>query len=152
MHAFEIEEDLAELARSNLEPFENVSIIHGDATKLELPAADLIYVNAGVVAPPASWLKALRPGGRMIFPWRPTQDVGLAMLVQRTEQGYVARPLMRALFIPCVGASNGDVTIMPPTIRGARAVRSIWLTADRAPDDTAVAVYLEVWFSTASIP
>ena len=54
-------------ARGNLEPFENVSVTTGDATKLPLPPSDLIYVNAGVVAPPLSWLNALRPQGRMVL-------------------------------------------------------------------------------------
>lgn len=152
VQAFEIEGDLAEIARSNLEPFENASVIHGDATRLALPAADLIYVNAGVVAPPAAWLMALRPGGRMIFPWRPAEDIGLAVVVHRSERGFAAKPLMPSWFIPCVGASDRGTCVKPPTAQGARAARSVWLTADKAPDDTAVAVYAEVWFSSASIP
>src|SRR3954466_14647578 len=72
VHAFEIEEGLAEKARDNLRPFEGISVSTGDATKLPLPPSDLIYVNAGGVAPLSSWLQALRPRGRMIFPWRPS--------------------------------------------------------------------------------
>jgi precorrin-6B methylase 2 len=56
VHAFEVDESLARQARENLEPFEGVSVTHGDATALPLPASDLIYVNAGVVAPPVSEL------------------------------------------------------------------------------------------------
>ncbi|SCB56448.1 Protein-L-isoaspartate(D-aspartate) O-methyltransferase (PCMT) [Rhizobium aethiopicum] len=56
VHAFEIDEDLAERARENLVTFEAASVTHGDATILTLPPSDLIYVNAGVVAPPAHWL------------------------------------------------------------------------------------------------
>lgn len=152
VHGFEIEEDLAAQASNNLAPFENASIIHGDATRLDLPEADIIYVNAGVVAPPATWLTALRPGGRMIFPWRPTEEIGLAMLVRRIDEGLSARPLMPSWFIPCVGASSREGTVKEPIPRGARSVRSIWRTADRQPDDTAVAIYRHVWFSSASIP
>jgi protein-L-isoaspartate(D-aspartate) O-methyltransferase len=152
VHAFEIEADLAELARDNLEPFENVSVTQGDATRLDLPASDLIYVNAGVVAPPPSWLKALRPGGRMIFPWRPVEEIGIAILVQRVAEGFAVKPLMPCWFIPCVGASGGVGSIKQPTGQGARSARSIWLTANKAPDDTAVAVYEQVWFSSEPIP
>jgi protein-L-isoaspartate(D-aspartate) O-methyltransferase len=151
VHAFEIDESLAQQARENLRPFENASVTHGDATKLPLPRSDLIYVNAGVVAPPASWMQALRPGGRMILPWRPAEDVGLAILLRRADTGFAAEPLMSSWFIPCVGASSVTECTKVPTSREARAIRSAWLTADRLPDKTAVAVYGHMWFSTAPV-
>src|SRR5260221_11077081 len=81
VHAYEIDEGLANKARDNLRPFEGVSVIQGDATRLPLPPSDLIYVNAGVVTPPLSWLKALRPQGRLIFQWRPGQGTGRSAIV-----------------------------------------------------------------------
>jgi protein-L-isoaspartate(D-aspartate) O-methyltransferase len=151
VHGFEIEADLAERAGENLAPFENVSVVVGDATKLDLPPSDLIYVNAGVVAPPQSWLEALRPGGRMIFPWRPLKEVGLTLLVRRSGTGFSVKPLMRSWFIPCVGASSGGVAKKVPTGREARDVLSVWLTRDREPDATAAAVYDQVWFSSEAV-
>ena len=62
VHAFEIEERLAAAARRNLLPFENASVTAGNATSMALPASDLIYVNAGLGAPPVGWLRALRSG------------------------------------------------------------------------------------------
>jgi protein-L-isoaspartate(D-aspartate) O-methyltransferase len=151
VHAFEIDEQLAGRARENLEPFEGVSITHGDATTHPLPKADLIYVNAGVVAPPTSWLDALRPGGRIIFPWQANERSGHAVLITRTEAGYAARPLMPAWFIPCIGASDASQCSKVPSGTEARSVRSVWLTQDRQPDETAVAVYKDLWFSNAEI-
>lgn len=151
VHAFEIEENLARRARENLEPFEGVSLTHGDATALPPPASDLIYVNAGVVVPPVTWLKALKPGGRMIFPWQPVEGIGIAVLVTRAESAFAVRPLMPAWFIPCVGASDTNQYTRAPSIPEARAVRSLWLTGDRRPDETAVAIFPEVWFSTADL-
>jgi protein-L-isoaspartate(D-aspartate) O-methyltransferase len=150
VHAYEIEEDLAATARQNLQPFGNASVTHGDATQLVLPASDIVYVNAGVIAPPSGWLNALRPGGRLIFPWRPAEDIGLTVLVRRTEEGFAVKPLMPSWFIPCVGASSGAETLKPPTVREARTARSIWLAAEKDPDDTAVAIYRNVWFSSAA--
>lgn len=150
VHAFEIDETLARRAQENLEPFESVSLIHGDATALPLPASDLIYVNAGVVAPPVSWLEALRPGGRMIFPWRPIEPIALTLLVTRVETSFAVRPLMPAWFIPCVGASDANQCMKAPTIAEARAIRSLRLTGDQEPDETAVAIFPDVWFSTAT--
>jgi protein-L-isoaspartate(D-aspartate) O-methyltransferase len=152
VHAFEIEQGLAEKARDNLRPFEGISVTTGDATKLPLPASDLIYVNAGVTAPPLSWLQALRPQGRMIFSWRPSQDVGLALVVTRGRNGFGVKPLMNSYFIPCVGASDAETCIKTPDEREAWSVRSVWLSAEREPDETAVAICEHLWFSSAEIP
>jgi protein-L-isoaspartate(D-aspartate) O-methyltransferase len=152
VNAFEVEEGLAEKARDNLRPFESVSVTSGDATRLPLPLSDLIYVNAGVAAPPPSWLIALRPQGRMIFPWRPSQEVALAVVTSRRKAGFSVKPLMNAYFIPCVGASETDQCTKIPDANEARSMRSVWLTSDRAPDETAIAIYKHVWFSSAEIP
>src|SRR3954469_12834965 len=152
VHAFEIDENLAHKARRNLVPFENVSVTQGDATTMPLPPSDLIYVNAGVMVPPPSWLRALRPQGRMIFPWRPSEIVGLTLLLTREGAAFSVKPLGPSWFIPCVGASNEDECIKVPDAGEARSARSAWLIADRKPDDTAVAVYTQMWFSSAAVP
>jgi protein-L-isoaspartate(D-aspartate) O-methyltransferase len=147
VHAFEIDERLAGRAHENLIPFEDVSVTHGDATVLALPPSDLIYVNAGVVVPPVHWLESLRPGGRMIFPWRPSEDVAFAMLITRGQTGFSARPLMPAWFIPCIGASDPLQSLKAPDRAGAQTIRSLWLTKDRDPDESAIAIFRDVWFS-----
>jgi protein-L-isoaspartate(D-aspartate) O-methyltransferase len=124
----------------------------GDAVSLPLPQADLIYVNAGVVAPPLHWLRALRPGGRMIFPWRPSKTVGIAALVTRTPSGFDLKPLMPAYFIPCVGASEAAAESASPDPGAAWRTRSLQLTSERAPDATATATYPDVWFSSSPLP
>ncbi|WP_189526713.1 protein-L-isoaspartate O-methyltransferase, partial [Mesorhizobium sp. M7A.F.Ca.ET.027.03.2.1] len=137
---FELDKKLADLARKNLEAYGNATVVHGDAVTTPLPPSDIIYVNAGVAAPPAGWLKALPPGGRMIFPWRPAERVPLAVMVIRTEKGFACDPFMRSWFIPCVGASLADSASRIPTREQAARSRSIWLVQDRAPDDTATAI------------
>lgn len=149
VHAFEFEEHLALRARENLRPFEGVSVIEGDATKLPLPKADLIYVSAGVVALPMQWLDALRPGGRIIFPWQANRKTGVAVMVTRTETGYSARPLRPAWFIPCIGASDAGQCSKVPSATDAWSIQSVFLTRDRAPDETAVAKYQDHWYSNA---
>ncbi len=151
VNAFEIDENLARRARDNLEPFENVSVIRGDATRLPLPPSDLIYVNAGAVAPPLGWLTALRPQGRMIFPWRPSQATGLAIIISRRQAGFSVKPLMASYFIPCVGLSEAEECNKVPDSREAWSARSVWLTAGREPDETAVAIYRDLWFSSAEV-
>lgn len=148
---FEIESDLAEAARRNLAGFDNVSVIAGDAVSWALPPSDVVYVSAAVAAPPEQWLAALRPGGRLIFPWRPTVEVALAMLVTRAAKGFKAKPLMSSWFIPCAGASSPRGSALAPTPSSARRIRSLHLIRERAPDECAVAIYEHVWFSSAKL-
>jgi protein-L-isoaspartate(D-aspartate) O-methyltransferase len=151
VHAFEIEQTLAAAARENLLPFENVSVTTGDAVSLPVPPSDLIYVNAGVAAPPLGWLRALRPGGRMIFPWRPSMAVGIAVLVTAKASGLELKPLMPAWFIPCVGALEVERNATPVNANAAWRSRSLHLTGQRPPDETATAVYPELWFSSEEL-
>ena len=145
---YEIEQDLASAAASYLEPFEGVIVKSGDATQESIPPSDIIYVNAGVVAPPANWLAALKTGGRMIFPWRPSDDIAMAVLATRTEQGIAVQPFGAAFFIPCIGASSLAGCEKTPDRLEASSMQSLWRTADRRPDGSAIAIYPEVWFSS----
>jgi protein-L-isoaspartate(D-aspartate) O-methyltransferase len=151
VHAIEMEPHLAERSRTNLQPFKNVIVVAGDATALPLPNADLIYVNAGVTAPPRTWLQTLKIGGRMIFPWRPADDIGITLLITRSEVGFAVEPRMASWFISCVGASGREGCAKAPSNRDAWSVRSIRLGAEREPDQTAVAIYKDVWFSSAAL-
>ena len=151
VEAYEIEPELAASAKRNLVPFENVQLIATDAVTSPLKPSDIIYVNAGVAAPPEQWLQALRPGGRMLFPWCPSEDAGVALLVTRTDAGLRARPTMPVWFIPCVGASGLRAQDGPPTAERMRETRSIYLVSDRAPDDSATAIFDRVWFSSETL-
>ncbi|MDX8520352.1 protein-L-isoaspartate O-methyltransferase family protein [Mesorhizobium dulcispinae] len=149
--AFEIEADLAERASQNLAAYDNVKVIQGNAVTSLLRPSDIIYVNAGVAAPPAAWLRALKPGGRMIFPWRPAERIGLAVIVTRMAGGFACQPFMGSWFIPCVGAWVGGPEAKVPTRERAVRTRSIWLSEDKVPDRTATAVFGDVWFSSRII-
>ncbi|MGE0282531.1 MAG: protein-L-isoaspartate O-methyltransferase [Rhizobiaceae bacterium] len=149
--AFEIDAGLAARAVANLKPYMNVTTGHADAVTAELPPSDIIYVNAGVVAPPLGWLKILKQGGRLIFPWRPIDRVGVAAVVTRHAGGFAFDPFMSSWFIPCVGASIASAGSKLPTPNSARRTRSLWLTEDRKPDDTATAIFGDIWFSSDAI-
>lgn len=149
---FEVDPELARAAQRNLAAFADVAVICADASTAPLPPSDIVYVNAGVAAPPTSWLAALKPGGRMIFPWRPAADIGLAVLVVRHAVGFAARAVMPSWFIPCSGASDATRTLAPPaSSEAAWRIASLWLTRDRPPDATAIAVYPELWFSSQAL-
>ncbi|MDQ6434902.1 SAM-dependent methyltransferase [Mesorhizobium sp. LHD-90] len=144
---FEVDSALAAYAAANLKPYENVTVVAANAVTSEIPPSDIVYVSAGVAAPPLCWLSALKPGGRIVFPWRPAHEVGLAVLARRTEQGFAAKIIGSAWFIGCAGAS--DFGRNGPTSTVARQIKSIVPTGERPPDQTALAIYPELWFSSA---
>ncbi|MBB3021593.1 protein-L-isoaspartate(D-aspartate) O-methyltransferase [Microvirga lupini] len=148
VEAFEYEADLAVQARQNLQDYSNVTVHAESAFGRVLPKADVVYVNAGVVAPDVEWLRALNPGGRLIFPWQPHKGWGPAVLVRRSGKVLSAQPLMNVGFISCSGAKESVSVRNLPTEADLAAVRSIWVKGDRAPDASAVAVYEDVWFSS----
>lgn len=149
VEAYEYEPDLAAEAARNLQPCAHVAVCAASAFGRVLPSADIVYVNAGVAAPDPEWLRALNPGGRLIFPWQPYKDWGPAVLATRQGRGFRARALMNVGFISCRGATAGNVGDSLLSESGIAALRSVWLTDDRAPDASAIAVYDNVWFSSA---
>ena len=150
VEAYEIHEGLAAEAARNLSSFAHVAVHAGSALARPLPPADVIYVNAAVAAPDAEWLRALAPRGRMIFPWQSLSNWGHTVLVTRRSGGYAARIGMSVGFITCEGqqrlAPKGRLTDSDIV-----ATRSLWLSAEHAPDETATAVFDQVWFSSREI-
>jgi len=149
--AFEIRRDLADQAARNLAPFENVTLHRADATSLELPQADVIYANASVTEPPLPWLKASRPGGRMIFPWQPSRDVGITALITARGAGYEFEPLMQSRFIQCIGASGSFSDHPDLDNEAARNIRSVRVRAEQDPDDSSIAAFEHIWFSSRKL-
>jgi protein-L-isoaspartate(D-aspartate) O-methyltransferase len=111
VHAYEIEADLAERARAALADRPNVSVHARSAFAAPLPLADVLYVNAGASHPPAEWLAALRPGGRLIFPLTDDGGGGVMLLIERPRhtlrgQHDLARVIAHVQFIGCSGARD----------------------------------------------
>lgn len=151
VEAYEYEADLAAVATQNLSDFPWVRVHAESALERPLKSADLIYVNAGVRAPDPEWLKALKPDGRLIFPWQPRDDWGPTLLVTRCAQGFRVKPLMMVGFISCSGAPNGHPGSRSPKEADLLAVRSLWLREEREPDRSALAAYEKVWFSSRDL-
>jgi protein-L-isoaspartate(D-aspartate) O-methyltransferase len=151
VEAYEYEPDLAASAAERLKPYRHATVHATSAFGQALPDSDVIYVNAGAIAPDPEWLRALRPGGRLIFPWQPHGGWGPAVLVTRTEAGFSASHLMTVGFIPCSGENANKASRHRPSEADIAATRSIWLTVDREPDETATAIYDAVWFSSEPV-
>jgi protein-L-isoaspartate(D-aspartate) O-methyltransferase len=59
---------------------------------------------------------------------------------------------MASYFIPCAGAADAAECLKIPDQREAWSARSVWLSSDREPDETAVAICEDMWFSSAELP
>jgi protein-L-isoaspartate(D-aspartate) O-methyltransferase len=150
--AYEIEADLAERARDNLRDLPTVRIENSSACQGTLPAASVIYVNAGVTHPPGTWLDALKIGGRLVFPLTPNTGAGVMLLVtRRAETAYAAQIVSLAAFIGCVGGRSDAAAhavaaaLQPPPLIGVKSLRR-----GTAPDATACCVGEGWWLSTAA--
>jgi protein-L-isoaspartate(D-aspartate) O-methyltransferase len=108
--AYEIDSGLAARAERNLAHLPWVAVHARSGIGEDLPKVDAIYVNAGITQPSWSWLDALRPGGRLIFPLHAVGGTGGMLLVRRPEHGmaWPARFVSRATFIACSGPQNDE--------------------------------------------
>jgi protein-L-isoaspartate(D-aspartate) O-methyltransferase len=111
VHAYELEPELAERARLALANRPNVSVHAQSAFAAPLPPADVLYVNAGASHPPAEWLAALRPGGRLVFPLTGVDGCGVMLLIEDPGPAAPgrharARVIAHVQFIACSGARD----------------------------------------------
>ena len=110
--AFEIDPVLAGRAKEHLAPWPQVDVQARSGTSSNLPAADIIYINAGATHPCKAWTDALRPGGKLLFPFqfaagfsgilfiqKPTDRANWTSQLIRRPEHWEARFIIRANFI-----------------------------------------------------
>lgn len=149
--AYEIEADLAERARHNLRDLRQVRIVAASAVGAVLPKADVVYVNAGATHPPAEWLDALNPGGRLIFPLTPDAGYGGMLLVTRGgSAGYAAAIIARVSFIGCIGARDAADSKALTRAFETQSIQEVKsLRRGTRPDASAWCVGKDWWLSIA---
>jgi protein-L-isoaspartate(D-aspartate) O-methyltransferase len=154
--AYEIEPVLAERAVRCLAHLPNVTVHQHSGAEALLPNCNAIYVSAGSTAPLQSWLDALRPGGRLLFPLTPDgvggmPGLGGMLLITRvTEAQFDARFVSPVMIIPCVGARDEETAkkLAEAFKRGdSGKVRSLRLKA--SPDETCWCSGNGWWLSTS---
>lgn len=149
--AYEIEADLADRARQQLQARPRVRVVAASAVDAVLPGVDIIYVNAGVSHLPGTWLDALNPGGRMVVPLTPNRGPGvMLMITRRGPASWAATVLGCVVFVDCVGARD-DLTAEALTraisLQPIDSVRS--LRRHTPPDHTVWCAGKDWWLSTA---
>ncbi|HEX3982796.1 MAG TPA: methyltransferase [Acidisoma sp.] len=140
VHGFEIDRELAGRATRNLAPWPWVTIQARSGTMGGLPEADAVYVNAAITQPHESWLEALRPGGRLLFPLQAVGELGGMLLVHKPRDdglSWAARFVSRARFISC--ETQQDEAIgrrLAAAFEDGRWDRVKSLRLDNKPDET----------------
>lgn len=149
---FEIDPALADRAARNLEPWPWAKVRRRSGTEGELPAADAIYVNAGVTQPSPAWLEALRPGGRLLFPLQAVGEFGGMLLVEKPREGglvWPARFVSRAGFIACETRQDDALgRALSEAFAGGGWERVQSLRLGGAPDETCWVEGSDWWLST----
>jgi protein-L-isoaspartate(D-aspartate) O-methyltransferase len=110
--ALEIDPLLAEKASEALASWPQVTVRNADGARIAFDPIDVIVVSAGATHPLASWLDALKPGGRLLFPMTTSRPgPGAALLVTcGSANAFAARFLCRVGFIPFEGARDEGVS------------------------------------------
>jgi protein-L-isoaspartate(D-aspartate) O-methyltransferase len=129
VHAYEIDSDLAARAKDNTQGLLHVEVLARTGLADDLPKADAVYVCAGITQPSWSWLDALRPGGRLVFPLQGAGALGGMLMITRPEDGanWPARFISNAAFISCDGRQVSEAAKRLNAAyakAGARDVRS----------------------------
>ncbi|MGA2847948.1 MAG: methyltransferase domain-containing protein [Terracidiphilus sp.] len=108
--AVEIDSALAERARAALAPWPHVKVLQADGSSGPFGPADIIVASAGATHPQTSWLTALNPNGKLLFPLAPEKGAGaMALLTRRSPDNFGAKLSYGTLFIPFTGACDPAV-------------------------------------------
>lgn len=153
VEAIEIDADLAKQSERRLAERANVTVHCRSGFTPPIPAADVIYVNAGVTAPSLAWLDALKPAGRLLFPLTPGEGGGGMLLVTHTSTGYAARFVSPVWIIPCVGGQDeGEAECLRLAYDDGhwREVRQLYRDGT-VPDDTCWYYGDGWWLSTREL-
>jgi protein-L-isoaspartate(D-aspartate) O-methyltransferase len=109
--AIDIDAGLAEKARAALTPWPQIAVNNADGASISFEPVDLIVASAGATHPLPSWLDALKPGGRLLFPMTANEGSGRMLLVAReAEDGFAARFLRHVRFMDFSGARNPNTS------------------------------------------
>ncbi len=111
--AIEIDPDRADLARSRLVPWANVTVLCADGADWPQEPVERVFVSVAVTHPATPWLSLLGLGGRLVFPFGPPPEDAAApaanaravavLAVERRQRGYAAHCLETTLSTRAAG-------------------------------------------------
>jgi protein-L-isoaspartate(D-aspartate) O-methyltransferase len=115
--AFEADDQLANEARGNLMPYQQVDVRCTDGSEPLDEHFDGILVNAGVTHPLDSWLDAVAPGGRIVLPLTGALAAmgsnigkGIVLLMTKRDTGdFAARSIGFVAIYSAVGVRDAEM-------------------------------------------
>jgi len=109
--AIEVDEGLATRARVALQPWSQVTVIHADGSRGPFQPADAIVISAGATHPLATWLAAVKPAGKLLFPLTSTRGPGtMAHLTRVSADRFAAALRGSVFFVDFEGARDPAVS------------------------------------------
>jgi protein-L-isoaspartate(D-aspartate) O-methyltransferase len=109
--AIEMEKGLAARARTALEPWPQVTVVHADGSRGPFEPADVIVVSAGATHPLPAWLAAVKPSGKLLFPLTSTRGPGtMAHLIRTSADLFAATLEGSVFFVDFTGARDPAVS------------------------------------------
>ncbi len=109
--AIEIDEGLAARAADALSAWPQVTVVHADGALGPFEPSDVIVVSAGATHPLATWLAALKPEGKLLFPLTSTRGPGtMAQITRKSADLYAATLDGSVFFVDFAGARDPAVS------------------------------------------
>ena len=104
--AIEMEKGLAARARTALEPWPQVTVVHADGSRGPFEPADVIVVSAGATHPLPAWLAAVKPSGKLLLPLTSTRGPGTMAHLTRASADLFAATLEGSVFFVDFGGAR----------------------------------------------
>ena len=147
--ALELDPTLAEKSRANLADWRQVEVEHRDGASLSFEPRELVVASAGATHPLPSWLDAVRPGGRLLFPLTGIDRWGGMLLVRRDASApevYAARFVCPVGFIDFSGGRDADIgQRLDAALAFNRGTSVRSLRRDGHPEDLSCWLHGEGW-------
>ncbi len=110
----EIDSELAERARRNLNSYATVKLVCADGSSYAPGPCDAVFLSAGATHPCEIWLKSLRIAGRLLFPLTARisslgHGAGYYLKITRRRTGFTARFVSPVGIYPGTGARDDAV-------------------------------------------
>ena len=145
--AIDVHPEIAGKAHQALAPWPQVVVALADGATAALEPSNILVASAGATHPPPSWLTALEPGSRLLFPMTATEGPGGMLLVKRERKGdFSARFLCPVEFYQFSGARDPAVSErLAAALRRDRGAGVKSLRCDAHEDDETCWLHGEGW-------
>jgi protein-L-isoaspartate(D-aspartate) O-methyltransferase len=109
MTALEVDPELAKKSEDNLKNLPHVEVRCESGSTVEIPEADVVFVNAGVSLLQPQWYQCLRPNGRLLVPFVTKTKGGQLFRIRRmSETTFSVNSLTPTAIYWCEGSFDDE--------------------------------------------